>query len=54
MSATSSLRWRVDPEPSMAVLAVGDLAAIAVGAVGGILFGGFVNNVAALWLAGRE
>jgi len=30
MSATSSLRWRVDPEPSMAVLAVGDLLAVLV------------------------
>jgi len=30
MSATSSLRWRVDAEPSMAALAVGDLIAVLV------------------------
>lgn len=30
MSATSSIRWRVDTEPSMAVLAVGDLLAVLV------------------------
>jgi len=30
MSATSSHRWRVDPEPSMAALAVGDVLAVLV------------------------
>jgi len=30
MSAASSHRWRVDPEPSMAVLALGDLLAVLV------------------------